>query len=1331
MDVVRAAVKVLMTAALAAIGIVAHGQLTSDGHLSWSSAYQVFGGAFLALAGAGYAILRLSRPLTLDEAEQVLARVVLAQWRSEATATVRIRWKVAGGEPESDMAALVRSFRALPAQRMLILGPSGSGKRILALRILLQLLADRTDDDPVPVFFDIRTWDPAVKPFHDWLATRLEDEYPFLAAAPGDSVARALIARRRILPILDGLDEAPRAQWGGMVGEIERALASSEPLIVTTWRRKVPWLAPLKVSHLAWSTADLASHLLDGLPPRRNAGWTTLSEWLSKDPRGPVTRALSNPWVLSLVRSVYDPQDDPSELTDAARFPSSGAIEQHVLNRLETLLAPQGRSPDGVRRWLSFLGDDLALDGFAWWRLPLKISPTVHNTLMAASVLTAGFLVAFRVNLAIGFDEQLLESFVLAGAICGPFAVFLGRRRAARWHPVQLGRRSVPSPRKTLRTALAVTAGQTAGGGLLIAAGMWSDFIPLTIGGGLCVLGAMFTPGFSYPIPLVVLAIQRRIPLRLMSFLENAHRAGLLQQVGAVYRFWYRDEPDVPAEEPVERETVAPETPPTPPTAEPAYPAQAMVPSIEPPVADIAPTTTIDRVAWLKICEEALAQPEVLLKIDDSLPGRSRDDVARLAERLLAANAGAVERVAADQRERYVSARRRLVEAAGLRIWSRPFRVYQAIFWLAGAVVVWTAAMWWPALTDPPVLLWVSSGAFLLALLAWSSSMPAQRIRTILASDDPAEWLRLPPILAGFRVAAEQAHHDWIRAMVREGLLPLLRSELGDEHDAMSTILPRLDPGRLGGLSRIDEFVGTEESRYLEHLVTTLGSASVGLSGSRGAGKSTVLRHLCARNDGEAHLRLLVHAPTAYDPREFITHLFVKLCETVTGDAGDRIPMRRRRGRLSRFLPATGVIVGAALLIGALQWDGLRTMMGEVAKQPTLIVGLIGALLIVAGVAGVWLSGRHKPQAMGSTASEVAARAHLRSLRYLQAVTHTQSGEVNLPGGVKLGGQAAVQRTEQAWSYPHLVAELRELLGQITLDRQRLQGKVIIGIDELDKIGTAEDAERFLNDLKVVFGVHGCFFLVALSEDALTGFERRSLGIRNTFDSAFDRIIRIPAMRCSESQALLSRRGVPLPTPYVWLCHALTGGLPRDLLRTTLDLITIASQHQERDLPSLAARLIRQDLRTVIGAQSRAAARLSGDQASAITGWLALCVTADPLSDTLDRVADRAPRGQEEEPTVVQTRAYLGILATLSRIFVERRLERMTPEIEADVIDRLAEARLLLATDPHLAWHSIRRVRGEVTFLALHVTDGRSDGAPVTGSTARPERLGPEPSAPV
>src|SRR5262249_37227273 len=159
-----------------------------------------------------------------------------------------------------------------------------------------------------------------------------------------------------------------------------------------------------------------------------------------------------------------------------------------------------------------------------------------------------------------------------------------------------------------------------------------------------------------------------------------------------------------------------------------------------------------------------------------------------------------------------------------------------------------------------------------------------------------------------------------------------------------------------------------------------------------------------------------------------------------------------------------------------------------------------------------------------------------------------------IPGGLQIGASGQVQRTEHIRTYPELVSEFRQLLDLAGLERRAKNGRIVIGIDELDKIGSTEEAERFLNDLKVVFGVQGCYFVVAVSEDALIDFDRRALGVRTTLDSAFDALVTVRPIGVTEARALLGQRDVWLPEPFLWLCHTISGGLPRDLLRAVISL---------------------------------------------------------------------------------------------------------------------------------------------------------------------------------
>jgi hypothetical protein len=310
----------------------------------------------------------------------------------------------------------------------------------------------------------------------------------------------------------------------------------------------------------------------------------------------------------------------------------------------------------------------------------------------------------------------------------------------------------------------------------------------------------------------------------------------------------------------------------------------------------------------------------------------------------------------------------------------------------------------------------------------------------------------------------------------------------------------------------------------------------------------------------------------------------------------------------------------------------------------------------------------------------------------------------------QLSDSSQVQHTEQILTYPELVARFRALLDTIALERRQAGGRVVIGIDELDKLGDAQAAERFLNDLKVVFNIRGCHFLVAVSEDALTAFGRHVVDIRTAFDSAFDQLVAVRPLDREQARKLLELRGVWLPDPYLWVCQILSGGLPRDLLRTVMSLATDRTLHNTTDLRTLVHRLIEDDARTVLSAQSRHTSALTSAQAPAIARWIASASEAQIHADAWEEVLGNAPlttaADDEVTKTVTQLRAYLALGAAILRTFDGRIPDRLSRRIEAlrdagpEPVDRLTAARAKLAAEPEAAWAAVNGYRQEVLGLA-------------------------------
>jgi hypothetical protein len=104
-----------------------------------------------------------------------------------------------------DLASITAFYRNLASPRLVILGEPGSGKTVLAIELVLSLIrhceGSGQAEDPVPLRVSLGSWH-GDQDLEGWLTERLIMDHGVLPVT-----ARDLVERRRILPILDGLDE--------------------------------------------------------------------------------------------------------------------------------------------------------------------------------------------------------------------------------------------------------------------------------------------------------------------------------------------------------------------------------------------------------------------------------------------------------------------------------------------------------------------------------------------------------------------------------------------------------------------------------------------------------------------------------------------------------------------------------------------------------------------------------------------------------------------------------------------------------------------------------------------------------------------------------------------------------------------------------------------------------------------------------------------------------------------------------------------------------------------------------------------------------------------
>jgi hypothetical protein len=558
-----------------------------------------------------------------------------------------------------------------------------------------------------------------------------------------------------------------------------------------------------------------------------------------------------------------------------------------------------------------------------------------------------------------------------------------------------------------------------------------------------------------------------------------------------------------------------------------------------------------------------------------------------------------------------------------------------------------------------------------------------------------------------------QALTEWRERVFEVGVMQRLGTELALLTPSFDARLQPRAESALVDMTEAAQFVETASSDELRRLSSLMPTASIGISGPRGAGKTALLTRLTDErlHSGTRGLAVLVQAPTSYDAREFLVDLFAQVCRKVAGAAADVPPVPRTRGLLAGPLPLPGrrtvlLAAGVTAIVVSGLWPWWPEIGTWLRTSGQLLVGAAGVLATATWVVLFWRSRDAGPQTDPLIAEAVR---HLHSLQYLRTHTAEWAGKANLTVG-DVTRKQTLQHAERISTYPELVRQFRDFLGRVGLaQRAAADGDVVttIGIDEIDKIGSPEDAERFLNDIKVIFGVTNCHYLVSVSDDALAAFDRRALTVRTVFDSSFDFVIRIGSLRLDETRQLMFGRLLRIPEPFVALCHVLSGGLPRDLVRVARRLLDMGLAEKRSDLSEVASLLILGDLRTVLDGQSRLAMRSEGDDARR---W---------LSDTRRLAASSAELlaqyGEAVQDThVYETKVYLYYAATLMELFVDRTAELvggLRDGVLQPVVDHLADARGNLATDPHRSWHLIDQSREELKF-ARSPEPPRADNVP-------------------
>jgi hypothetical protein len=453
-------------------------------------------------------------------------------------------------------------------ERMVILGEPGSGKTMIAQWLTVNFVDSHPEMGLVPVLLSLATWDPE-DPLEKWAETEMARTYPSLSrhvpAAAGNTertLAYQLIAGKRVLMVLDGLDEMGTGNQCAALQKLSESAERGQHFVVTCrtkdYRRIVDQagaplaktaviaLKPLAVDDIIQYLRD--TPLLKGPSAHR---WDRFVDDLVTEPEGPLAIAMTRPLVVWLVCTNYRRQEtQPYELSKQG---SADEITNYLLDglvdaaysvsvevtrkRQYAALKPEGRKLQKERlgyfaEYLSrqnrTAGSQTKGDSIEWWYLPRDVPlwftggtiGLICGCLLGAS---GGVAAAIKFGHPVG---------VAVGIVLGIVAAIHAGTTSVRWQdvPRSIGfRATMTFPRfascLAVAIGVAVCFGYAAdrGGGLVVA------LVTAAVVGPLCAIGIKPTFGMA---PAVATGITASIALGLGASLFG-HRPAPLISAGA------------------------------------------------------------------------------------------------------------------------------------------------------------------------------------------------------------------------------------------------------------------------------------------------------------------------------------------------------------------------------------------------------------------------------------------------------------------------------------------------------------------------------------------------------------------------------------------------------------------------------------------------------------------------------------------------------------------------------------------------------------------------------------------------------------------------------
>ena len=337
------------------------------------------------------------------------------------------------------------------------------------------------------------------------------------------------------------------------------------------------------------------------------------------------------------------------------------------------------------------------------------------------------------------------------------------------------------------------------------------------------------------------------------------------------------------------------------------------------------------------------------------------------------------------------------------------------------------------------------------------------------------------------------------------------------------------------------------------------GGAAIGVTGERGTGKSELLRSFCRTSVGRATAKdggtigVLVSIPAAFQGAEFLTLVARELAQAVPDyrTADQKGAQRKRRVAFAGLILAVLTFSAAFLFVdGFPSWEITSFEVAIALSISGLIIGAISmATLLYMSLTRVTSEGS---RGSGRRAGSERIRRHMGRdaerlmlrLQYAETVTSQSEGSLSWGSiGLKRSGQRSL--SSLPLTEGSLISEIKTLADRL----EHVGYRIVVGIDEMDKLDPGKATDAFLNSVKQLFSIQSCSFIVSVSSSAWARFIQRGINLRDALDSSLDAIESIDSLDFLETRSLILHRDVKMTDSEILFCYVLSGGLPREAMR--------------------------------------------------------------------------------------------------------------------------------------------------------------------------------------